>query len=240
MRRAALVLVVLAITGCESNQERSAKLQKAAKHREGEAAQRRELAQRALTITRQSTKVRVTATAIVRGSEAAAAVVTLRNVSSTPLRDVPVQITVRDAHGASIYTNAIPGLSPTLLAAALIPAHGILTWIDDQVQGTGTPVSVSAKVGEGTPLTGAIPQLSVKGVHLAEAQAEGNVVNHSAITQQELVVYGVARKGGRIVAAGRALLPAAAARASSPFQIFFVGNPSGAQLEITAPATTPG
>jgi hypothetical protein len=240
VRRAALVLAVLAITGCESNQERSAKLEKAAKQREGEAAQRRQLAQRALTITRESDKVKVTATAIVRGSEGAAAVVTLRNVSATALRDIPIQITVRDARGASIYTNAIPGLSPTLLSAALIPAHGAMTWIDDQVQGTGTPVSVSAKVGEGAPVTGAIPKLSVEGAHLAEAQAEGNLVNHSGVSQQELVIYGVARRGGKIVAAGRALLPADSSGTSTPFQIFFVGNPRGAQLGITAPATTAG
>jgi hypothetical protein len=234
------VLAVLAITGCESNQERSAKLEKAAKQREGEAAQRRQLAQRALTITHESNKVKVTATAIVRGSEAAAAVITLRNVSGTALRDIPIQITVRDAQGASVYTNAIPGLSPTLLSAALLPAHGVITWIDDQVQATGTPVSVSAKIGEGTPVTGAIPKLSVEGAHLSETQAEGNLLNHSSVSQQELVIYGVARRGGKIVAAGRALLPVDSAGTSSPFQLFFVGNPSGAQLEITAPATTAG
>ena len=60
MRLAALGLVALALTACESNQERSAKLEKAAKVHEGEAARRRALAQRALTITRPSTKVTAT------------------------------------------------------------------------------------------------------------------------------------------------------------------------------------
>jgi hypothetical protein len=240
VRLVALVLLAFALAACESNQERSAKLEKAAKVHEGEAAKRRALAQRALTITRPSTKVKVTGAVIVRGSEGAAAVVSLRNISSTPLRDVPIQITVRNAHGASVYTNDVPGLSPTLASVALIPGHGVETWIDDQVQATGTPASVSAKVGEGTPASGTIPSLSVTGAHLSEAQAEGSVVNHSAVAQQELVVDAVARRAGRIVAAGRAVLASAPAGSSTPFQIFFVGDPGGAQLQVTAPASTPG
>jgi hypothetical protein len=240
VRLAALVLAALALTACESNQERSAKLEKADKHREREAVARRELAQRALTITRQSTRVKVVSTAVVRGSEGAAAIVSLRNDSSTSLRDVPIRITVKNARGASIYTNATPGLSPTLLSVALLPAHDVVTWIDDQVQGTGTPAGVSAQVGEGTPASGAIPRLSVEGAHLSEAQAEGNLVNHSAVAQQELVVDAIARRAGKIVAAGRAVLAQATAGSSTPFQIFFVGDPSGARLEVSAPATTSG
>jgi hypothetical protein len=240
VRLAALALVALALTACESNQERSAKLAKAAKAVEREAANRRALAQRALTITRPSAKVKVTSAAIVRGAEGAAAVVSLRNISSKPLRDVPIQIVVRNAAGASVYTNDVAGLSPTLASIALIPAHAEQTWIDDQVQATGTPASVSVKVGEGTPTAAAVPQLSVQGTHLSEAQAEGSIVNHSVLAQEEVVIDAVARRAGRIVAAGRAVLASAPAGASTPFQIFFVGDPAGAQLEVDAPATTSG
>jgi hypothetical protein len=52
------------------------------------------------------------------------------------------------------------------------------------------------------------------------------------------VVYAVARKGGRIVAAGRAVLPEVAPGASIPFQAYFVGNPSGARIQASAPATS--
>lgn len=239
MRLAALGLLALALTACESNQERSAKLEKAAKVHEGEAARHRALAQRALTITRASTKVKVTGATLVRGSEGAAAVITLRNVSATALRGIPIQIIVRDARGAPVYTNAVPGLSATLASVALIPAHAELTWIDDQVQATA-PASVTAKVGEGAPASGAVPQLRLEGTHLSEAQAEGNLVNHSPVSQQELVVDAVARRGGRIVAAGRAVVASAPAGDSTPFQIFFVGDTTGAQLEVSAHATTLG
>jgi hypothetical protein len=240
VRLATLALVALALTACESNQERSAKLEKADKHQESEAARRREIAQQALTITHPSTKVKVLTTAVVHGSEGDAAIVSLRNTSGTSLRKVPVRITVRNARGASIYTNATAGLSPTLLSIALLPAHDVVTWIDDQVQGSGVPVSVSAEVGEGTPVSGAIPRLSVQGAHLSESQAEGNIVNRSSVPQQEVVVDAIARRDGRIVAAGRAVLAQAAAGASTPFQVFFVGDPSGAQLEVDTSATTQG
>jgi hypothetical protein len=241
VKLAALVLAALALAACESNQERSAALKKAHHGQEVEEAKRRALAQRALTITRQSTRVKVVATAVVHGSEGDAAIVTLHNTSGKALSNVPIEITVRSASGASLYTNAIPGLSATLASIALIPAHSVQTWIDDQVQATGTPASVSAKVGEGTPVKGAIPQLSVVGAHLAEAtEAEGNLVNRSALAQSELVVDAVARRAGKIIAAGRAVLASAPAGTTTPFQIFFVGAPAGAQLEVSAPATAPG
>jgi hypothetical protein len=245
VKLAALVLAALALTGCESNQERSAALKKARHPQEVEEAKRRALAERALTITRQSTNVKVIAATVLHDSEGAAAVLTLRNSSNSTLRDVPIQITVKNAVGASTYTNATPGLSPSLVSVSLLPAHGVLTWIDDQVQSSGVPASVSAKVGEASPASGAIPTLTVAGAHLAQgsasgAGAEGIVVNHSGVSQQELIVYAVARRAGRIVAAGRAVLAQAPAGASIPFQIFLVGEPRGATLEVNAPATTLG
>jgi hypothetical protein len=243
VKLAALVLAALALTGCESNQQRSAKLEKAAKQRERQAELHAQAAQRGLAITHPSKVVKVIATAVVHDSEGAAAVLTLRNTSSSTLRDVPIQITVKDAAGASVYTNATPGLSPSLVSVSLLPAHGALTWIDDQVQGTGTPASVSAKVGQASPASGAVPTLTVQGAHLAEGSAsgaEGAVVNDSGVSQQELIVYAVARRAGRIVAAGRAVLAQAPSGASTPFQIFLVGDPRGATLEVSAPATTLG
>ena len=53
-------------------------------------------------------------------------------------------------------------------------------------------------------------------------------------------MFGVARRAGRIVAAGRAVLPELPAGSRLPFQIFFVGDPHGAQLQVSAPATTAG
>ena len=125
-----------------------------------------------------------------------------------------------------------------------MPAHGEATWVDDQVPAAGGPASVSAVVGEAPSAGGALPQIEVQGVHASEESATGGagiagtVRNRSTVTQLNLVVYGLARRGGRIVAAGRAVLPEVAAGASVPFQAFLVGKPNGAELEASAPPTT--
>jgi hypothetical protein len=66
------------------------------------------------------------------------------------------------------------------------------------------------------------------------------VVNHSTVAQQELVVDAIARRAGRIVALGRAVIAQDPAGSSTPFQIFFVGDPNGARLEFSAASTTAG
>ncbi len=245
MRWAALALVALALTGCQTSAEKSAKLEKTAKLEAALAKRRRTVAERGLSVTRQSTNVKVSATAVVHNSEGTAAIVTLRNLSDVAQRDVPIEITVRDAAGHTIYTNDAPGLASALVSVALLPAHATASWIDDQVQAAGVAASVTAKVGAGEPVPGAIPRLRVEGAHLTNDEAsgpelEGIVVNRSSVGQRELVVYALARRDGRTVAAGRAVIPQAEAGTSMRFQVFFIGSPQGAQLEISAPPSTLG
>ncbi len=243
MRRLALALAALALGGCETTAQKSAKLEAAAK-RAGTA--HGVLATNAgLRISHPSTVAKVLATAVVHSSEGTAVVVQLRNTSASALRDVPIEVTVRDARGAAIYSNTAPGLGRALISVSSIPAHGELTWVDDQIQTTGAPASVEAVVGQSpaTPVTP--PRLEVRGTHLSEeggasGAASGTLVNHSPIAQREVVVYAVARRGGRIVAAGRAVLPEAPAGASTPFQLFFIGDPAAARVQADASATTFG
>ncbi|MBA3808063.1 MAG: hypothetical protein H0X28_06695 [Solirubrobacterales bacterium] len=241
MRAAALALLALTLAGCESTQEKSAKLEKAAKLQERSAAP----AASGLTIKRASRLVKVLATAVVHSSEGTAAAVTLRNTSSHTLRDVPIEIHVRDARGASIYANDIPGLGAPLRSVALLAAHGELTWVDDQIQAPGTPASVVALVGEGTVATASPPRLALTGAHTVEDPANGpgavgTLANPSAAVQREVVVYAVARKGTHIIGAGRAVLPEVPAHGSVPFQLYFIGQARGAKLELNAPATAVG
>ncbi len=240
MRLLALALAAISLAGCESTQEKSATLEKVAKREAAESAHRKSLTQRSLSISRPSRIVTVGATAILHSSEGTAAVVTLHNTSATALRDVPIEIAVKDASGATLYTNATPGLAAALVSVPLLGAHATATWVDDQVQVSTTPTSVSAKVGEGERVTGAIPHIAVNGAHLAEGAAEGRVVNNSPVGQRELVVYAVARRGPAIVAAGRAIVPQAEAGATEDFQAFLIGDATGAQLEVSAPPSTLG
>lgn len=226
----ALAAIALTCSGCETTAEKSAKLERAAK-RVAHATQT------GLSIARPSTVVKILAKSVVHSSQGTAIVLTLRNDSSHALGEVPIAVALKGANGASVYSNSTPGLAKTLTSVALLPAHAELTWIDDQAQGEGT---ISAEVGEGKPVTGALPTMTVHEAQLSEGSAEGSVSNGSQTAQSELVVYAVARRAGRIVAAGRAVLASLGAGASSPFQIFFIGETNGATLQASAPPTSTG
>jgi hypothetical protein len=232
----ALVALALALSGCESTQEESAKLEESAKHVA--------LSHTGLSIRHASTQVQVLDATIVRNAEGAAAAVSVRNSSARTLSSVPIAITVKSASGQTLYENNAPGLEAALTQISSLPAHGTVTWVDDQVPTAGAPASVSAIVGVAPATSGAEPRIEVAGVHLAEAssgETSGTVHNRSNIAQQKLIVYVTAQRGGRIVAAGRAVLAEVAAGASVPFQAFLVGaSTAGAQLQASAPATTFG
>jgi hypothetical protein len=246
LRAAAALLVALALTGCETTAEKSARLERAAK-----LAGHGQLAQAGLSIARESRDVSVISAKVLHSSEGAAAVVTLRNASSHALRAVPIAITVTDARGAKLFQNNAPGLESTLVSVPSLPPHGELVWVDDQVPANGAPASVSARLGEAATVAGSLPRLVVGDVHLIEDPtngigAAGTVGNRSGISQRNVAVFVVASRGTRIVAAGKAVLPEVAAGSTSSFQVFFVGDPrgagraGGARLQASAPPTTLG
>ncbi len=237
---ALMLLCALALGGCESSQEQSAQLEKQAKLA---AAKNPVQAAKGLSIAHASSAVRVLATQAVHSSEGTAVVVTLRNVSTHALRDVPIAITAKGAGGSTLYQNNAPGLEAALTSVALLAAGQQLTWIDDQVQAAQAPASVSALVGEAPQAPAPVPHIVLTGVHSNEeggsSGVAGTVHNESAVTQRELVVYGIARRGARVVAAGRAVLGEVAAHGSSPFQVLFIGSAAGAHVEASAPPSTP-
>jgi hypothetical protein len=232
-----LLLGAVSLAGCETTAEKSAKLEQAAK-RVAPAQQQ------GLSITHVSSIVKVQDATLVHGTEGTAAVLTLHNSSAQAIREVPISISLKDAHGATVYTNGTPGLAKTLTSLALLPAHGDGVWIDDQIPGTSAK-TLTTKVGEGKPTSGALPRLVVSEAQLAKdpsgaATVEGTIRNSSSTGQSELVLYALARKGGQVVAAGRAVLASLAPGASAPFQAFFVGVPAGARLQLSVPPTAIG
>lgn len=237
MRWAVLALAALALAGCETTQEKSARLERQALGSKSSGAP----AATGLSITHPSASIKVVSAAAVHDSEGAAIVVTLRNAGARTQKEVPLLVRVNGGTGS--YSNAAQGLAPSLVRAALVPAHGETIWVDDQVQATEASGSVSAEPGEGSRVAGSAPQIVI-GTHKLEtdpggsAVVKGNVSNRSAVTQKELVVYVVASRGGKVVAAGRGVLANLAAGASSPFEVFLIGQPAGASLALAAPPTT--
>jgi hypothetical protein len=233
----ALIAAGTLVSACESTQDKSAKLAKEAK---------KVVQAKGLTVTKENPNVSVLSTALVHDQNGTAAVVELRNKTNRPLVALPLAIDVTDSAGKSLFKNSAAGLAPSLVQAALIPPRGKLTWVDDQVQVSADPHAVKAKVGvpaKATPGEDKPPEIVVGTPHFENDEvsglaATGRVTNKSKIDQRQLTIFVVARKGGRVVAAGRGEIDRLKAGKSKPYTVFFIGNPKGAQLTVSAPPTT--
>lgn len=239
---AAAALALLAIAGlsaCQSTKDKSAEL---------EAQGSTELiSEEGLEIKRRNPDVKVTGATVLSGSEGSnAVVVDLHNDSGENLTEVPILIEVTNSKGKSFYKNDIPGIEPALAAVPYIPAHGDAEWVNDQVLGVGRPKSVKVTVGTGGgTFSGDIPDIEVsqpalKGDPVSGISATGDVVNETGEDQRRLLIYVVARKGGEVVAAGRgAIEHLKPDRKKLKYTVFFVGDPSGAELKLSEfPALT--
>ena len=124
VRLAALALVALALAGCETTAEKSARLEKAAKLAQKQAAAHGVVGKQGVSVAHVSRIIKVTGTTVLHSPEGAAVVVTLHNTSATAQRKIPIAITVHDASGATVYTNNEPGL----VALAGFGASDSRTW----------------------------------------------------------------------------------------------------------------
>jgi hypothetical protein len=223
--------------GCESTQDKSARLARA-----GGAV----LDEKGVVVRHQSSKVKVLSTDVLHDQNGTAAVVEMRNVSKDALVQVPVSIDVRGAGGKSLFRNNQPGLETALTHAPVLAPGERFSWVNDQIDSGGRPRAVKAKVGEARPagkrqvpdIVLSRPQLETDPV--SGTAAVGFAANRSQIEQRDLVIFAVARKGGKIVAAGRGQIRRVRPGKRSRFQIFFIGNPRGATLELAAPPTKLG
>lgn len=231
---AAVVLLALGLAACESTQEKSARLAKNG----GNIA-----SEKGIVVTKRNAAVTVGKTAVFGTLDQAVAVVELRNTSAKPLADVPIALNVLGKGGKSVFKNNDPGIEASLTHAPLIPAHGQLVWVNDQVTPISSPKRVKAVVGAATAsVPDKVPVLDIasKGISVDPvngAEVNGRVTNRSTVEQRKLIVFAVARKGSKIVAAGRGQVNRLTGGKSAPFHVFFIGNPRGAKLSLAAPPT---
>lgn len=231
---AVVALLALVVAGCESSQDKSARLAKLG----GKAFNRK-----GLEVGRQNPNVKVGRTFVLQDKNGAATVVELRNVSPAALVNVPVSIDVLAAGGKSVFKNDAPGLEPSLVSAPLLPAKSEFTWVNDQVTPTGPARSVQVKVGSAPVRAPAnLPKLQVgpttlKNDPVSGMEAAGAVTNRSKVEQKALIVYCVARKGNRVVAAGRAAIQRLKPGQKLVYHVYFIGDPSGAQVSVAVPPT---
>lgn len=238
---AALALAPLgtALGGCASTRAQAEKLT-----HEGDRA----FAARGLSVDRRNRDVEVLEQAVVSDANGAAAVVVLRNGGARALADVPISIAVKAAGGRVLWRNDAPGLEQGLTHVALLEPGRTVTWVNDQILLTGgRPAALGARVGAGEPAPAgaASVDIAVEGARLEGDPVSGvtalaRAVNRSDVAQENLVIAGVARRGGRVVAAGRAIVPRLRPHDGERFQVFYIGDPQGAQLAFDAQPSTLG
>lgn len=237
MRRAGLILGLavggLAMAGCESTQDKAAKLSEG-----GTEA----FTQKGLQVTTKNPDVEVTGSWVLQDENGTAVGVRIRNTSQRRLVEVPIAIDAVDAAGKVLYRNDAPGLDPSLVGVALVRPGETLTWVNDQVVAAAKPADVEAKIGkEKRVLEGKEPRITLQQIEEVEDEAgaavTGFVRNKSDIEQRDVVIYGEARRAGKVVALGKAQVPRIKPGARARFNVFFIGDPTGARVDLAVPAT---
>jgi hypothetical protein len=234
-----LALAATGLSACQSTQSHSAELEK-----EGATTL---LSEAGLKIKKESTDVTVTSQVLLTDAYGSAVVVDLHNSSEKNLVNVPILIEVFDAKGKKVYSNDIPGIEQALAAVPYIPAGGDAKWVNDQVLATGKPKSVKVKVGVShSTYSGPQPDIEVspptiEGDPVSGIEATGDVVNKSGEEQERLLLYAIGTSGGRVVAAGRGALEHLKPKPKPVhYDIFFIGDPKGSDVELIEYPTLPG
>ncbi len=233
------LLAATSFVACQSTQDRSAELE--------EEGATKLLADSGVEIKKESTEVKVTSTSLLTDANGSAVVVDLHNSSDENLVDVPILVEVLDPKGRSVYENDIPGIEPALATVPYIRAGGDVEWVNDQVLASGEPKSVEVKVGASSDsYSEQLPDVEVskptiEGDPSSGIEATGTVVNRTGEDQGRLLLYAIGREGGRVVAAGRgAIEHLKAGTKPLHYDIFFIGDPRGAALEVTQFPALPG
>jgi hypothetical protein len=234
----ALVVVgcgALAVTAsaCESTESESAKIA-----REGGPAA---AGPSALKLGAANRGVHASDVTLLSSGGRTAVAVKLTASGSRAQLNVPLLVNVTGANGKQLYTNETGGVEAALQRIAVLRPRESVWWVDDQVLVTQKASAVKVRVGTGTtPRSKTTATLTAKMGRVGEQSGlstlSGELVNGSSKTQAKATVFAVALRGGKVVAAGRAVVESLPGHrgASVPFQIFLVGNPAGAKFELTA------
>jgi hypothetical protein len=227
----------MTLSACESTQQESEKIGREGKQAGG--------GQGSLKLGAINHSVRVSDVTLLSSGGRTAVAAKLTGTATHPQLELPVLVQVTGAHGKVSYSNETGGLEASLQRMALLrPGRGEW-WVDDQVLTSQAASGVRVRVGTGSTrrADSTPPVLSTTAPQVAEqggvSVLSASLVNHSAKAQGKVPVFAVAIHGGRVVAAGRAVVSVLPGRpgASVPFQIFLVGNPAGATIELTAVPT---
>lgn len=223
----------LGVSACESTQSQSERL-------EAEGADL--VKQKKFEVGTENRQIDVVEKVVLTDANGSAVAVVMKNNGTDGLSDAPIQIDVKDAKGKSVFKNDLAGTDTTLLHVPVMKPKSEVYWVHDQVLPSGgKPAKVDVTVGEAKPLPADLPELvitqpEIRTDPVSGIEASGTVTNKSDVEQTNLVLYAIARKNGKIVAAGRGMIPKLKADGKpASYHIFFIGNPTGADVSVVAP-----
>jgi hypothetical protein len=227
-----VLLAGLALTSCTSSQDKARAIRDRAQA----------TAPKPLVIPKPNKDIKVGDTTLLHDQNGDAVVVPLTNETDKTLVSVPILIDVRNGK-QTIYKNDTAGLDYALNHVAVIKPHETFLWVNDQLTGQGQTVKVRVGEPEEKTPAGALPQYTVSeprfGNDFSGVKVSGTVRNESKTDQSHLILFAVARQGDRIVAAGRGQVKKLKHTAKpAPYVVYFIGDPTGADVEIQAPPTT--
>jgi hypothetical protein len=232
---AAAGLILVGLTGCETTQERSAKIARTLGHQSAVAG---------TTILGVANRdVRIERSVVLTAGGQSAVALELTNTSARTQTAFPVLIDVLDARGSSVYRNDTKGIEPSIQQLALLAPHSTAWWVDNEVLATGgAPRSVTGRLGASSATSArALPQITTQGLSSSDSFPGPHVTvtvhNRSPIAQSQLPVYAVALKGAHVLGAGRAIVPSLAAGASAQVQIPIIGRVDKTTISLTVAAT---
>lgn len=228
------LLAVAPAAGCESTQSKSERLSKQATSNLGEA--------KGVVVKKQNPQVKIVSTASLKDANGEAVAVLMRNTGKRTLVRMPIAVELAGRGGKPVYRNDTPGLETSLVQVPLLAPGQELWWVNDQVDSTGRAKRASARVGAAKPAGGAPPRISLSGVRLENdpvsgVSATGRARNGSQVEQKRLPIFCVARRGNRVVAAGRAIIDKLKPGKTRRFTIFFIGDPREAKLTLSVSPT---
>lgn len=218
--------------GCSSTEQESARI--------GREGAQLSAAPAALKLGAVNRAVRVSDVTLLSSAGRTAVAAKLTNDSSHAQASVPLVLTVTGAAHKVLYSNAAGGLEASLQHLGALDAHRSAWWVDDQVSASQPASAAALRVGSASPPAHAPAVLRViagKLTRQAGVSVLGaSVANESPKSLGNVAVFAVARRAGRVVAAGRAVIAALGSHASAAVQVFLVGDPAGAKFELDAVA----
>lgn len=230
---ASLLAVAAVLAGCESTQSQSARL-------EAEGANL--VKSEKVDLGALNRQIEVVDKVVLSDENGSAVAVVMRNKSDEGLAAAPIGINVKGANGKSVYQNNQAGMETSLIEVPVMRPNSEVYWVNDQVIATAEPKSLEVKVGEARQrLPADLPEIEVSEPEIVNdptsgVEATGTISNNSDVEQADIVLYAIARKGEEIVAVGRGqILRLKVGGKPETYHIFFIGNPTGADVTVIAP-----